>query len=94
MSPARSLQIPLCPALPPLLPQEPLSGTYTATCARTRPLHGTRRCGPTLTAGAWLTSEERLKGTITPGKLADLAVLDRDYFAVPDEEICGASRPR
>jgi predicted amidohydrolase YtcJ len=39
------------------------------------------------TAGAWLTREERLKGTITPGKLADLAVLDRDYFAVPDEEL-------
>ena len=39
------------------------------------------------TAGAWLTREERLKGTITPGKLADLAVLDRDYLAVPAEEI-------
>ena len=38
-------------------------------------------------AGAWLTREERLKGTITPGKLADLVVLDCDYFAVPDEEI-------
>jgi hypothetical protein len=35
-------------------------------------------------AGTWLTREERLKGTITPGKLADLVVLDRDYFAVPD----------
>ncbi len=37
--------------------------------------------------GTWLTREEHLKGTISPGKLADLAVLDRDYFAVPDEEI-------
>ena len=26
-------------------------------------------------------------GTIEPGKLADLAVLDRDYFSVPDAEI-------
>ena len=26
-------------------------------------------------------------GTIEPGKLADLAVLDRDYFTVPDAEI-------
>jgi predicted amidohydrolase YtcJ len=38
-------------------------------------------------AGTWLTREEHLKGTIEVGKLADLAVLDRDYFAVPDEEI-------
>jgi hypothetical protein len=37
--------------------------------------------------GTWLTREERLKGTIEAGKLADLAVLDRDYFAVPEEEI-------
>jgi len=26
-------------------------------------------------------------GTIEPGKLADLSVLDRDYFAVPEAEI-------
>ncbi len=39
------------------------------------------------TAGAWLTREEQLKGTIMPGKLADLAVLDRDYFAVPAETL-------
>ena len=38
-------------------------------------------------AGTHLTREERLKGTIEAGKLADLAVLDRDYFAVPEEEI-------
>jgi predicted amidohydrolase YtcJ len=38
-------------------------------------------------AGAWLTREEQLKGTIEVGKLADLTVLDRDCFGVPDEEI-------
>ena len=38
-------------------------------------------------AGAWLTREEALKGSISAGKLADLVVIDRDYFAVPDEEI-------
>ena len=38
-------------------------------------------------AGTRLTREERLKGTIEAGKLADLAVLDRDYFTVPEEEI-------
>lgn len=40
------------------------------------------------TAGAaWLTREEELKGTVEPGKLADFAVLDRDYFSAPEEEI-------
>jgi predicted amidohydrolase YtcJ len=38
-------------------------------------------------AGTWLTREETLKGSIEVGKLADLAVLDRDYFTLPDEEI-------
>ena len=38
-------------------------------------------------AGTRLTREEALKGTIEVGKLADLAVLDRDYFTVPDAEI-------
>jgi predicted amidohydrolase YtcJ len=37
--------------------------------------------------GTWLTREEKLKGSIEVGKLADVAVLDRDYFAVPEEEI-------
>jgi predicted amidohydrolase YtcJ len=39
------------------------------------------------TAGTWLTREEASKGSIEVGKLADMAVLDRDYFAVADEEI-------
>jgi predicted amidohydrolase YtcJ len=34
----------------------------------------------------FLRMEDRL-GSIEPGKLADLAVLDRDYFTVPDEDI-------
>jgi predicted amidohydrolase YtcJ len=38
-------------------------------------------------AGTWLTREEGIKSTIEVGKVADLAILDRDYFAVPDEEI-------
>ncbi len=38
-------------------------------------------------SGTWLTREEHLKGTIEVGKLADMVVLDRDYFAVPDKEI-------
>jgi len=38
-------------------------------------------------AGTRLTREEGLKGTIEAGKFADLAVLDRDYFEIPEEEI-------
>lgn len=38
-------------------------------------------------SGTWLTREQRLKGTVEIGKLADMAMLKRDYFAVPDEEI-------
>ncbi|GAB4429300.1 MAG: amidohydrolase [Chloroflexi bacterium OHK40] len=38
-------------------------------------------------AGAWLTREEQLKGPLAPGFLADMAVLDRDYFCCPEEEI-------
>ena len=38
-------------------------------------------------AGAWLTREEGRKGRLAPGYLADIAVLDRDYFACPGEEI-------
>lgn len=37
--------------------------------------------------GTWLTREEHLKGSIEAGKLADLVVLDRDYFTVPEEQI-------
>lgn len=36
---------------------------------------------------AWFSQEEDVKGTLAPGMLADFAVLDRDYFAVPEAEI-------
>ena len=36
---------------------------------------------------AWFTGEEEVKGTLEVGKYADLAVLDRDYFSVPEEDI-------
>ena len=39
------------------------------------------------TAGTWLTREEALKGTLSVGKVADLIVLDQDYFHVPEEMI-------
>jgi predicted amidohydrolase YtcJ len=36
---------------------------------------------------AWFTGEEKRKGSIEPGKLADLAVLNEDYLTVPLERI-------
>ncbi|MEM8876673.1 MAG: amidohydrolase [Pseudomonadota bacterium] len=38
-------------------------------------------------AGAWFSREEGKKGQIKAGQFADLAVLDRDYFAVPEDDI-------
>lgn len=38
---------------------------------------------------AYAAHEEELKGTLTPGKLADLVVLSRDLLRVPEEEIPG-----
>ena len=42
-------------------------------------------------AGAWFSREQGKKGALAPGQLADLAVLDRDYFACPEEEIAAIS---
>ncbi len=40
---------------------------------------------------AWFTGDADRKGAIKAGQLADLAVLDRDYFAVTDSEIARLS---
>jgi hypothetical protein len=37
--------------------------------------------------GAYLGKEEDIKGSIEPGKLADMVVLDKDILSVPHEEI-------
>ncbi len=36
---------------------------------------------------AWFSGEDAKKGAITPGQLADLAVLSGDYFSLPEEQI-------
>jgi hypothetical protein len=36
---------------------------------------------------AWFSGEDDKKGAVAVGKLADLAVLSADYFAVPEDEI-------
>jgi len=39
------------------------------------------------TSAAYLSFDEAQKGSLEPGKLADLALLDRDYFTCPEEDI-------
>jgi predicted amidohydrolase YtcJ len=41
-------------------------------------------------SAAYAGFEEGIKGTLTPGKLADVVVLSRDILAVPDDEIRSA----
>lgn len=38
---------------------------------------------------AWFSRDDDKRGSLAPGKLADLAVLTRDYMTVPTEEIGG-----
>ena len=38
-------------------------------------------------SGPWLTREENHKGRLSLGYLADIAVLDRDYFTCPEDDI-------
>ena len=40
-------------------------------------------------SAAHATFEDNVKGTLAPGKLADVTVLSRDILTVPDEEILG-----
>ena len=39
------------------------------------------------TTAAYLSFDENKKGSLEPGKLADLAVLDRDYLTCPEKDI-------
>jgi predicted amidohydrolase YtcJ len=40
------------------------------------------------TAGsAWFSGDQEKKGRIQPGKFADLVILSKDYFSIPEEEI-------
>jgi predicted amidohydrolase YtcJ len=45
----------------------------------------------TCVAPTWLSHDERVRGTLVPGRLADLVVLDRDPFAVDGEELAAVS---
>lgn len=41
--------------------------------------------------GAWFMNADAEIGVLAPGRLADFAILDRDYFTVPDEQIKSVS---
>ena len=43
---------------------------------------------------AYASYEETRKGSLTPGKLADLIVLDRDIFTDRSDGDCGDAGPR
>ena len=36
---------------------------------------------------AWMSNEEKVKGTIVPGQYADLVILPRDYFTMDIEQV-------
>jgi predicted amidohydrolase YtcJ len=40
---------------------------------------------------AWFSFEEHERGRLTPGYLGDLAILEKDYFEIPDDEIAANS---
>ncbi|HYI16131.1 MAG TPA: amidohydrolase [Thermomicrobiales bacterium] len=84
----------------PVTTHDPFVGIYSAITRKTvygRQL-GAEECisreealrAYTLDA-AWVTFEDDIKGSIAPGKLADLAVLDRDILSVPEDEILGTT---
>lgn len=75
----------------PMEPIDPLEGIYAATASVGR---GNGQSVDAQTAlemftknAAYATHEEKLKGTIEEGKMADLVVLDRDPLRVPPKEI-------
>ena len=37
--------------------------------------------------GAYMQFSEKQKGSIEPGKLADMVVIDRDFLTVPEDQI-------
>ncbi len=79
-----------------ILPTGPMIGLYAAVTRKGKSgmVYGAEEAIPMLRAlqaytlgGAFLTREERRKGTIEPGKLADVIVLSDDLLAVPPDRI-------
>jgi hypothetical protein len=78
-------------------PYPPMFGIYAAVTRRTqvsKEVAGADQCIPVQDAlriftmgGAWMTFEEKTKGSIEPGKAADLVVLGEDILTVDPERI-------
>jgi len=73
----------------PVTPYNPLAGIQAAV---NHPNHlervSVREAIEMFTStAAWSAFEEREKGTLAPGKLADLSVLEKDPFQVPTDRI-------
>jgi hypothetical protein len=79
MNPLRGIEVavtrrkPGAPPGPPFIPQEVVSIDDILTAYTIR--------------GAFLNRQDNATGSLTPGKWADLVVLDRDLFALPPSEI-------
>ncbi len=83
-------------------PASPIQGIYAAVTRRTldgehpegwipeERISVTQALAAYTRTAAFASFEEDLKGTLAPGMLADLVVLDRDLTAIPAEEIAEA----
>lgn len=83
----------------PVAPLDPLLGVYAAVTRATldgkhpqgwfpeERLSAEEALHAYTTGGAYAAFEEKEKGTIAPGKLADLVVLSDDLFSIPPEKI-------
>ncbi len=80
----------------PVVPADPLVGIYAAVSRRTETndpilpeesISIEKAISLYTINAAQATFEETVKGSVTPGKLADLIVLSHDPFAVPIDEI-------
>ncbi len=86
----------------PVAPLDPLAGIYAAVTRRTLDGKNPRGWTPeqritvaqavhAYTMGsAFAEHQESVKGSVEPGKLADLVVLSQDIFTIPPEEIGSA----
>jgi len=83
----------------PVVPFNPFLGIYTAVTRKRSPDYPPGGWYPEeritveeavrgyTVGGAYATSQEDIRGTIAPGKLADMVVLSRNIFKIPEDEI-------